>query len=116
MGIKKWHRLKFEFLTYLFSGLIITASLMWIFAWWAHYSDYLLLDHYGYNFDSFNNGLGRYENIETINYERVKQLETSYYGIGWPLKAIMSFVFYSPYLLIVYPTGQAFRRRRSRKK
>jgi len=34
--------------------------------------------------------------------DRVKSLETSIMGIGWPLKAFMTFVFYTPFLLIVY--------------
>lgn len=44
--------------------------------------------------------------IPTVNIEKVKQLEIGHYGIGWPLKAIMLFPFYSPYLLVVYLIGQ----------
>lgn len=36
------------------------------------------------------------------NMERVKSIETRIMGIDWPLKAVLTFIFYSPYLLIVY--------------
>ena len=110
--IKKWYRLKFDFLTYLISGLIITAGIMWIFAWWADYSNILLLKHYnGYVYNPDSGGYQiEYDNVLPENLERVKSLEISVMGIGWPLKAIMFFVFYSPYLLIVYGVGKLKRR------
>ena len=114
VGIKKWYRLKFDFLTYFVSGLILTAGIMLTFAWWADYSDHLLMSHYGYDFDAMND-IERYQNIESENLEKVKQLEIGYFGIGWPLKAIMSFAFYSPYLLIVYLVGQLIRRMKKNK-
>jgi hypothetical protein len=112
VGIKKWYRLKFNFLTYLISGLIITAGIMWIFAWWTDYSNILLLKHYnGYVYNPDSDGYQiEYDNVLPENLERVKSLEIRVMGIGWSLKAIMSFVFYSPYLLIVYGVGQLIRR------
>jgi hypothetical protein len=107
--IKKWYRLKFDFLIYLISGMILTAGIMWTFAWWADYSDQLLMSQYGYNFDAMNDE-ERYQNVAGENLEKLKQLEIGFGGIGWPLKAIMSFVFYSPYLLIVYLNGQVISR------
>tara|TARA_R110001592_G_scaffold106518_1_gene298983 strand:- start:1277 stop:1537 length:261 start_codon:yes stop_codon:yes gene_type:complete len=82
---------------------------MWTFVWWVDYSDRLLMSHYGYDFDAMNDNR-RFVNVEPENFEKVKQLEIGYFGIGWPLKAIMTFVFYSPYLLIVYLVGQLIRR------
>jgi hypothetical protein len=105
IGIKKWYRLKFGFLIYLISGVILTAGIMWTFAWWADYSDQLLMSKYGYNFDAMDDE-ERYQNVASENLEKLKQLEIGFGGIGWPLKAIMSFVFYSPYLPIVYLIGQ----------
>lgn len=104
VGLKKWKRLRFNFLTFLIIGLISTAGVTLIFAWWADYSDQVLMNHYGYDFDAMNE-TDRFEKIKTENLERVKQLEIGYFGIGWPLQAIMTFVFYSPYLLIVYLVG-----------
>ena len=110
-GIKKWNPFKFDFLTYLILGIIITAGITWTFAWWADYSDQVLMSHYGYYFDAMND-TERFGNVQSENLEKVKQLEIGYFGIGWPLKAIMSYVFYCPYLLIVYFIGQFIRRMR----
>lgn len=86
---------------YLVLGIIITAGITLTFAWRATYSDELLLSHYGYDLNAMND-LERYGNIKSEDLEKVKQIEISYFGIGWPLKAIMTYVFNSPYLLIVY--------------
>jgi hypothetical protein len=115
VGIKKWYRFKFDLMAYIILGLIFTALIIWTFAWWTDYSDQLLMSHYGYDFDAMND-TERFANIESENIEKVKQLEIGYFGIGWPLKAIMSFVFYSPYLLIVYGVGQLIRRMKEKNK
>ncbi len=107
--IKKWHRFKFDFITYLILGLILTAGIMWTFAWWTDYSDQQLMSHYGYDFEAMND-TERFANVEPENLEKVKELEIGYFGVGWPLKAIMTFVYYAPYLLIVYLIGQVIRR------
>ena len=96
-------------MAYLILALLLTARIMWTFAWWADYSDQLLMSHYGYDFDAMND-TERFANVESENLEKVKQLEIGYFGVGWSLKAIMSFVFYSPYLLIIYGVGQLIRR------
>jgi len=101
--IKKLNKLnvKYNFIVYLISAIIITSVLTLVLGWWAHYSDKLLLSHYGYNFNAMNDN-ERFENVSIENLDRVKNLEISMMGIGWPLKAIMSYLVYSPYLLIVY--------------
>ena len=108
-GVKKWSLIKFDFLTYLILGIIITAGITWTFAWWADYSDQLLMSHYGYDFDAMND-TERFGKVQNENLEKVKQLEIGYFGIGWPLKAIMTYIFYAPYLLIVYLIGQFIRK------
>lgn len=105
IGLKKWNLVKYGFLAYLTFGLILTAGLMWTFAWWTDYSDQLLMHYYGYDFDAIND-TERYLNVKSENLIKVKQLEIGYFGMGWPLNAILSFVLYSPYLLIVYGVGQ----------
>lgn len=52
----------------------------------------------------------RFEKVSHGNIERVQSLETSIMGIGWPLKVILTYVFYSPYLLIVYLVTFIFRK------
>lgn len=89
---------------YLTIGLTVTAGITLTFAWWADYSDQLLMNNYGYDFEAMNE-TDRFNKVETENLEIVKQIEIGYFGVGWPLKAIMTFVFYSPYLLIVYLVG-----------
>ena len=93
--------IKYKFISYLTIGVFLTAFLTIVFAWWDYTSDLLLLNPYGYDID------GRYEtefygNVLPEKMDKVKSLEISIMGIGWPLKAIMTFVFYSPYLLIIY--------------
>ena len=75
-----------------------------IFAWWGYESNILLLKHYdGYWYNPDSGGYQvEYEKVLPENIERVKILERSYLGIGWPLKAIFMFVFFSPILLVVY--------------
>lgn len=86
---------------YLILGISITSILILIFAWWSDTSNKMLLSHYGYDFEAMN-VTERFENVSAQNMERVKRLEVSMMGIGWPLKAFMTYVIYSPYLIIVY--------------
>ncbi len=108
VAIKKWYRLRFEFLTYLILGLITSAIITLVFAWWSNYSDIILLKHYnGYVYNPNDGDYEvNYENVLPENIDRVKSLEISLMGIGWPLKAMLTFVFYSQYLLITYFIGQ----------
>jgi hypothetical protein len=48
------------------------------------------------------NDTERFGNVLPNNMERVKKLEKSMMGIGWPLKVIITYAFYFPFLLIVY--------------
>lgn len=93
--------INYKFITYLTIGIILTAIVAFVFAWWAYTSDLLLLKHYGYDIDGMTE-TEFYGKVLPENMEKVKSLETSIMGIGWPLKAILTFIFYSPYLLIVY--------------
>ncbi len=102
--------IKYKFIVYLISCTIITAFLILALAWWAHTSDKLLLSHYGYNLD----GTAETESYASVlpeNRERVKKLLVSISGIGWPLKAIFIFGFYSPYLLLIYLVYYFFKTR-----
>ncbi len=94
-------KIKFKFITYLTLGLILTAIIAFVFAWWAYTSDLILLKHYGYNIDGMNE-TEFYGKVLPENMDKVKSLKTSIMGIGWPLKAILTFEFFSPYLFIAY--------------
>jgi hypothetical protein len=93
--------IKYKFVAYLTIGTFLTAFIAFVFAWWGDTSIKLLLTHYRYNFEGWSDK-DYYDNVAPENLERVKALVTSMMGIGWPLKAIMTYAFYSPYLLIVY--------------
>ena len=69
-------------------GILVTALLTLAFAWWSVTADEMLLAHYGYNIDGMNE-TEFYGKVAPENMERVKSLETSIMGIGWPLKAII---------------------------
>lgn len=95
---------KFKFITYLTIGLIVIAIISLIFGWWNDTSTIILLEHYnGYNINpDSNSGQVYYDAVLPENIDRVKELERSHMGIGWPLKSIFLFVLSSPYLLIVH--------------
>jgi hypothetical protein len=96
--------MKFNFISYFTLGLIVTVIISLIFVWWSDASTIILLKHYdGYVFnpdsDSFQVS---YEKVLSENIERVKRLEMRIMGIGWPLKAVFMFAFFSTMLLPVY--------------
>jgi len=81
--------------------MLITFFLVLALAWWSHFSTELLLSHYGYYSGDLNE-TERMKNVAIQNLDKVNKLRISKMGIGWPLKAIMFYPFYFPYLLIVY--------------
>jgi hypothetical protein len=88
-------------LNYSFRSLLILAILMVIFTWWNNQSDLILLNNFGYNINGMNHN-EIYENVDSVNMEKVKNLETSIMGIGWPLKAVFGFATFIPYLIFIY--------------
>ena len=104
--------IRYKFIFYLILGILTTAAITLTLGWWIDYSDNKLLDHYGYNFDAMND-TERFEKVSPENLEQVKSLERSIMGIGWPLKIILTYVFYAPYLLIVYFVTYHFKKIRT---
>lgn len=94
-------KIKYKFLTYVFIGLLTSAILAILFAWWGDASNEFLLYIYGYDFDAMNDAI-RFRNVKSEDIERVKRLEISMMGVGWPAKAILGYLVYSPYLFFVY--------------
>ena len=94
-------KMKYAFVSYLIIAVILSAFLITLFAWWTDTSDLLLLKYYGYNIDGMN-ATEFYGNVLPENLNRVKSLEKSIMGIGWPLKAILFFACFLPYLFFVY--------------
>jgi len=82
-------------------GLFVLGVLMLIFAWWSHESDLILLKHFGYNIDGMSE-TEFFGNVLPEHMDKVKRLETSVMGIGWPVKAIFGFVMTIPYLIFIY--------------
>ena len=95
----------FGFVIVLFAGttfgLIITFIIILITAWWSSESTEILLSKNGYNFDAMNYE-ERFENVKKENLEKVKTLEISKNGIGWPAKVMFIYPFYFVYLLLIY--------------
>lgn len=114
LGITKWYKLHYPFVVYLISGLLFTTAILLTFAWWADFSNKLLLDHYGYDFDALNE-TERFQNVESTRIERVKQLELAHFGMGWPLKALIASIFYTPYFFMVYLIGHLIITKRKNK-
>lgn len=94
-------KIKYKFITYLTSGVLVTAFIVFVFGWWSYTSDKILLTYYGYSFDGWSDK-DYYKNVAPENLEEVKSIVTRMRGIGWPLKVILAYAFYSPYMLIVY--------------
>jgi hypothetical protein len=93
--------IKYKFFIYLTFGILISAILIFVLAWWKVESNRLLLIHYGYNFDGLNDE-DYFKKVVPENKQKVKGLLISLMGIGWPVKAIMSIVFFFPYLVTIY--------------
>jgi hypothetical protein len=98
--LNRW-KTRYRFLAFMVIGVLVTASLTLIVAWWGDTSNHMLLSHYGYDFDD-SDSIERFEKVSPENIERVKILRISIMGLGWPLRAAMTYAFYSPYLLILY--------------
>ncbi len=103
-------KFKYKFIPYLAIAIISTALITLTFAWWSYTSDRFLLAHYNYNIEGMNE-TEFYGKVSPENMERVKSLEKSIMGIGWQIKAIMTFEFYSPYLVVIYLVNYFIRKR-----
>jgi len=97
----KTTKIRNKFLAYLTIGLFLNAVIVFVFAWWSYTSDLMLLEHYGYDIDGMNE-TEFYGNVIPENMDKVKSIQRSIMGIGWPLKAIFAFVFCSPWIIVVY--------------
>ena len=113
--VKKRNGNRNDFMNYLVVGVLIASVIIWIGAWWGHYSTKLLMSHYGYDFEAMNK-TDSFKNVSLKNLERVKNLKKDYLGVGWPFKAIVGLVMYSPYLLLVYFGGSLIRRMKRKNK
>ena len=92
---------RYKFATFIGVGVITTAIIAVIFGWWSDASKEILLLHYGYDFEAMNE-TERFAKVSEDNMERVKTLEMSAMGVGWPVRALISYLVYSPYLLTLY--------------
>jgi len=86
---------------FLLIGVLLTFFLTLLFAWWSDYSNQLILTSNGYNFEAIDES-NAYKNVAPENLESSKQMIISMMGIGWPVKAVLTYIFYLPYLLLVF--------------
>jgi len=89
------------FIPYLVINLLTSALLIFLSVGIFSVSDEYIMEYYGYNFDGMSIE-ENYENVSFENIERVKQLEMSMMGIGRTFKAIFAYIFFIPYILLVY--------------
>lgn len=94
-------RIRRKLIYYFLIGILLLGLIICISAWWNHKADLMLLKHYGYNIDGMNE-TEFYGNVLSENMQKVKNIETSVMGIGWPLKAIFGIIMITPYLGIIY--------------
>jgi hypothetical protein len=94
-------KIKYKFSVFLALSIPLTFIIITLFGWWSSQSNELLLAYYGYDFEAMNDH-ERFANVSAKNIERVKSLEMSMMGIGWPAKVIISYIAYSPYLALLY--------------
>jgi len=111
-GLKR-RNVKYKLIAYLSFGILTTAVIALTIAWWTDTSNQILLSHYGYDFEAMNE-TERFSKVTAENIERVKSLEISKMGIGWPIKALITYVFYAPYLLLVYLIVYLFKRHKNK--
>jgi len=93
--------IEFYSVYYFFIGILLLGGMAYFSAWWSDKSDHILLEHYGFDFDAMNE-TERYGKVLPENMERVKRIEISIMGVGYPVKAIFGFIALLPYLLVVY--------------
>lgn len=82
---------------------LISSMILCVFAaWWLDKGQKdLLLYFYGYNDEDRFMG-DPFKSVKKEHMDKVIELYESGSGIGWPLKAILTYIFYLPYLTIVY--------------
>ena len=97
---------------YFLIGIILSGLIIWLFAWWTDISNSILLKHYGYNVLGMNT-TELYKNVMPADLERVRNIENSVMGIGWPLKAIFGFIIFIPYLCVVFIVSKIIEKRKS---
>jgi hypothetical protein len=90
-----------KFISFMIFALMTSVMITLIFSWWSDKSTDILLSSYGYDFDGMSDP-ERMANVPDEHVAKVRRLEVSRTGIGWPLKAIMTYGIYLPYLFIVY--------------
>jgi hypothetical protein len=82
---------------------LISSLILCVFAaWWLDKGQKdLLLYSYGYNDEDTFMG-DPFKSVKKEHMDKAIELYESSFGIGWPIKAILSYIFYLPYLIIVY--------------
>jgi hypothetical protein len=93
---------KVTFVKFILISLATSTFLCVISTWWiCEGGNNLLLKNYGITEYAIGD-TERYQNIKPENIKRAKEIYESMFGIGWPLRAIMTYKFYLPYLIFGY--------------
>ena len=90
---------KVTFVKFILIYLATSTFICVISAWWmCEGGNNLLLKNYGITEYAIGEE-ERYQNVKPENIKRAKEIYESMFGIGWPLRAIMTYIFYLPYLI-----------------
>ena len=93
---------KVTFVKFILIYLATSTFICVISAWWmCEGGNNLLLKNYGITEYAMGEE-ERYQNVKPENIKRAKEIYESMFGIGWPLRAIMTYIFYLPYLIFGY--------------
>lgn len=92
---------KFKFLFYLFLTLTFGIVFLFLFAKHSNRQNEILLKQCGGDVE--NLWSMDYSQVLPENIEKVKSLQISLSGLGWPMKAMMVSPFYLIYTVLIYP-------------
>ncbi len=90
-----------QFFKFLIYAIICSGVLAILVAWWNHYSNLLLLQHYGYDTTAMSEA-EQYKNVALHNLKKIQTLKISRDGIGWSVKLAMGFPWLVLYNMIVF--------------
>ncbi len=110
----KWYlskKNKLNFFKYASIGLLSATIICLLTTWWVdEESKNLTLKFYGFQEnDAFDFG----DALKSVRQEYKKEAEEIYnsmFGIGWPLKAIFMYLYYSIYMLVAYPISKGLKK------
>ena len=93
---------KFSATNFFIISVLVSLLLCLVSVWWFEEGqNNILLNYYGFNREDMYNG-DPFKSVTKENLSKVEKLYDNMFGLGWPIKAVVSYIFYFPYLLLMY--------------